>query len=307
MIAPDESAWGKYSLWVILPFATIRLQGLSASQLASLQNIYTTSISKPHTGQEKYVLTCSTYKLSHPPTVATNDLTQDNLYTPALILHDNGIHVTGINFKAYFSLVSSEKGASLGVHREEELTRLGVIENFLRISSAFHILHQGGLVLHSAGIIFNEKSYIFQGRSNAGKTTLSRKAFKHGAWILSDDINVLQPAENGYVAHAVPFTGEFGRTLSHKGKNKSYPVAAVILLRQGKQLQAEQVTTAEAVATLLTGCPFVNTIQEESEALFDAVINLSSQIPVLRLTSQRDDDIQSIMSAVETTLHSITG
>jgi hypothetical protein len=152
-------------------------------------------------------------------------------------------------------------------------------------------------------LVFDDSAYIFSGRSNAGKTTLTRKAYKQGAWVLSDDINLLLPDRDGYKAHAVPFTGEFGRTLDHEGGQASYPVKAIILLKQGEELTTEKVSASDAVATLLTGCPFVNTDAELSSSLFDAVINLVETLPVIRLTSSRDDSIENIMQAVQEQLH----
>ncbi len=192
--------------------------------------------------------------------------------------------------------------AFLGVTEEHELAKTSVIENFLRILAAHCTLQQGGLILHSAGLVFDGQAYIFSGRSNAGKTTLTRKAYRYGARVLSDDINLLLPGKEGYKAHAVPFTGEFGRTLEHSGGQDSYPVAGIILLRQGEKLAVQSVTTADAVAGLLAGCPFVNTDTVESDRLFDAVISLVTALPVIRLVCTRDDDIEDIMAAVTTGL-----
>ena len=147
--------------------------------------------------------------------------------------------------------------------------------------------------------MFDGQAYIFSGRSNAGKTTLTRKAHEIGARVLSDDINLVLPGNNGYQAHAVPFTGEFGRTLDHPGGKETYPVAGIVLLEQSDSLATETVSQSAAVARLLTGSPFVNTDAEESEKLFDVVNSLVTQVPVIKLLSRRDDKIDEIMHAVK--------
>ncbi len=54
-----------------------------------------------------------------------------------------------------------------------------------------------------------------------------------------------------------------------------------------------------AVARLLSGCPFVNTDEFESEALFDSVTALATTVPVTRLLNRRDDSIEAIMLAIQ--------
>ena len=116
--------------------------------------------------------------------------------------------------------------------------------------------------------------------------------------MLSDDINLLLPGPGGYRAHAVPFTGEFGRTLDHAGGREAYPLAGIVLLEQGERLRALPVSAPEAVAGLIACCPFVNTAAEASGDLFDVLIRLCRQVPVIRLASRRDDDVGRIMDAV---------
>ena len=179
---------------------------------------------------------CDVFRLHNAPKVTADQLTRDGQYAPrkSSIRRIRGIcKVTGINFEADLALQTSAV-SSLSVFHEHELAQANVIENYLRIFSAHRVLQQGGVVLHSAGLVFDDKAYIFSGKSNAGKTTLTRKAYRIGARVLSDDINLLLPSEDGknFDAYAVPFSGEFGRTLDHTGSNESYPVAGIILLEQ---------------------------------------------------------------------------
>ena len=299
--------WGTCSLPIRLPFARILFTGLSSRQLSSLEQIYCHFIDKSIWDNKETYLTCQACRLYKTPALKQKEFVIDGLYAPKKSRNVDGIKITGYNFEAQIPLCKTGGVSSLGVIKEHELCRLDVIENFLRIFLAYLAPHNDGLILHSAGIIINGLAYIFPGRSNAGKTTLTRKAYKIGARVLSDDINLLLPAQEGYQAHAVPFTGEFGRTLDHSGGRDAYPVAAVILLKQGERLATETVSTADAVATLLTGCPFVNTDAEESSRLFDAVINLVAQVPVIRLISSRDDSIDDIMAAVTERLQSVAG
>jgi hypothetical protein len=293
--------WGTHFLQFKLPMTTVRLTGLSSAQYDALKDTYPDFIAEVDPNiEEKEDFVCQAYRLDHPPTVSPGMLTLDGQYAPRSIRREGcGIELTGINFEAQIGLGPSPAVSSLGVTLEHEFHQANVIENFLRVYTAHRALELGGVMLHSAGLVFDDQAYIFSGRSNAGKTTLTRKAYAIEARILSDDINLVLPGKNGYQAHAVPFTGEFGRTLDHRGGKETYPVAGIVLLEQSDSLSTEPVNQSAAVARLLTGSPFVNTDVEESEKLFDAVTGLVAQVPVIRVLSRRDDKIDAIMHAVK--------
>jgi hypothetical protein len=300
------STWGSHYLQFKLPMTTVRLTGLSGAQYDALKESYPDFIAEMDPGiEEKEDIVSLAYRLDHPPAVSPGMLTLDGQYAPRSIRRQSsgmescGIELTGINFEAQIGLGPNPADSSLGVALEHEFQQANVIENFLRVYTAHRALELGGVMLHSAGLVFDDKAYVFSGRSNAGKTTLTRKAYEIGARILSDDINLVLPGKNGYQAHAVPFTGEFGRTLDHRGGKETYPVAGIVLLEQSDSLATETVSQSAAVARLLTGSPFVNTDAEESEKLFDAVTGLVAQVPVIRLLSRRDDKIDAIMHAVK--------
>ena len=229
----------------------------------------------------------------------------DGHYAPRQINQANGITLVGANFEAWFGSNLSDSSANLGVVSEDEFAQINVLDNFLRVFSAHLVLGQGGVMLHSAGLVFDGLAYIFVGRSNVGKTTLSRKAHQVGARVLSDDINLLLPREGGYHAFAVPFTGEFGRTIARHGERDSYPVAAIVLLAQGESLQTKTVSSSIALARLLVGCPFVNTDADASNKLLDRLTEVVDSVPVIELSSRRDDDIKAIMNSVKRSIYDV--
>jgi len=299
----NQTVWGRHSLILNLPATTIEVSGLSDRQADVLKQAYTGFVIQ--NGEPEQCDThCRALRLNHPLGISSEDLTRDGLYSPKICRQtEYEFTLTGINFESVIRSDVSSTEATLAVASEEDLVLSGVFENFLRVLSSHQVLQKGGVALHSAGLVFSEQAYIFSGPSNAGKTTLTHKAHKKGARVLSDDINLVLPDKDektcAYDAYAVPFTGEFGRTLDHAGGKDSYPVAGIILLEQSNRLETHPVTPSMAVARLLTGCPFVNTDEHESDALFNSVTGLVSKVPVIRLLSQRDDDIDDIMVAVK--------
>lgn len=300
-MTPGElSPWGPRTLTLALPGLTVTVRGLSAAQHRRLHEDYRHFTKAPAPGGAADVtLAAGRLATFRPPADAA--LTRDGQYTPLKSARgaDGGFDLTGINFTARLYPAGERPGA-IAVARESELAQANVFENVLRVLVAYSALRQGGAVLHSAGIVAAGRAWIFCGRSNAGKTTLTRKAHAAGLGVLSDDINLLLPApgpSTGYRAHGVPFTGEFGRTLDTTAAG-AYPVAALVLLRQGAALGVQRVPPASASAALLAGCPFVNDDEGETDTLLDTVTGLARRLPVLQLTSALGDDIGAIMDRV---------
>lgn len=280
---------------------SVRFTGLSTTQCNLLTEHYARFV--PRGGSShRDCIECRAFRLPSPLQIDPTELTVEGLYTPLRIRNQEGIELTGVNFKAQIPAIYPGGQASLGVAQEQEIAQANVVENFLRVLTAHRSLALGGLLLHSAGLVFDERAYLFVGRSGAGKTTLTRKAYRHGAIVLSDDINLVLPVASGYRAYAVPFTGEFGRTLDHREVNASYPVAGIILLEQAGRLAARPLGAAAAVARLMVGCPFVNSDEHETSSLLDNLAQLAAQIPVLELLSRREDTIGQIMATVRSTL-----
>ena len=309
------SPWGSRSLTLSLPGTRLRTTGLSDSQAAALAQDYPGFIVGPPDSDSQcspeFDIECQALQLHDWLTPDNASLTRDGQYTPLKQREPGatGFQLIGHNFAAYLDPSAEHSPSQLGVPNETELAGPIVFENVLRVLLAHRALAVGGALLHSAGVVIDGHAFIFCGRSNAGKTTLTRKAHAAGLTVLSDDINLLLPGASGFEAHAVPFTGEFGRTLDHRpAANQRYPVASLLLLEQSDRLLATAVSPAAAAADLLAGSPFVNMDPDESSGLFDAVTSLLLATPVLRLHNRRDDTLAAVLETITGSLsrHQLT-
>jgi hypothetical protein len=240
---------------------------------------------------------CHAARLSQPVGLPPEHFSINGQYSPLQQRTNGGIDVIGVDFKGHFIRGGpAPVHAELSVIKEEHLVWPSVLENFLRILMAHLVLDQGGVLLHSAGVLYQDRVYLFCGRSNAGKTTMACKAAAAGARVLSDDINLVIPENGDYRAHKVPFTGEFGRRVENLSGCGSFPIGGLALLEKAPALTAVPVHPAEALAGLLTGCPFVNDDPEEIPVLMDILTNLLHLRPVIRMGVGRDDSFETVMT-----------
>jgi hypothetical protein len=293
-----EVPWGRHRAWFDLPGGGLLVTGLDAEQVIALRRSYPGFVKEDDAAAGGETLACRARRLPEKPGLAAAELTRDGQYAPRTTLGADGIDLTGANFRALVPVSPACGPGWLGAVEAQDLVQASVIENFLRVFTAHQALRRGGVVLHSAGLVVDGRAFLFAGRSGAGKTTLTRKGHAAGAGVLSDDINLVLPAAGGYQAHAVPFTGEFGRTLAHPGGRAAYPVAGLVLLDRGERLGVAPIGASTAIARLLVACPFVNMEAATSAPLFDALTGLVARLPVIALRCRREDGFATIMTAV---------
>lgn len=306
-MCPPECAdvWGSDCVALRLPMCSVAMRGLSTKQRHAIARDHGSFVVADRASHEVFDVVCKAGRLSLPLLIDAGELTRAGQYTPRQTRKDDEIEVIGINFAARISSGSSSGVrvpgvASLCVAREEELPEPIVLENFLRILLAHEARKLGGMLLHSAGLVVDGSAFLFVGRSNAGKTTLSRKADAGGVQVLSDDINLVLPAEDGFAVHAVPFTGEFRRRIPVEPG--AVPLGGILLLDKGPSLKLEPVGAATAVSALFAQSPFVNSSAEEAPFLLESLARLVAKVPVVRLTVSMENDFSTIMNAVKETL-----
>ncbi|MEP0774847.1 MAG: hypothetical protein HRF46_10870 [Acidobacteriota bacterium] len=290
-------SWGDENVVLALPPCTVGLEGLSRGQRQAIRAQYAGFQGTGGCAPEAHIR-CRVGRLPHPLAEAAEAFTRHGEYAPRIEPGEAGVGLVGYSSLAWLERRAGVAArAALAVAGEEELAQPFVLENFLRIVTAYRALALGGVLLHSAGVVHGGRAFLFCGRANAGKTTLARKAAAAGAQVVSDDLNMVMPGPGGWWVHPVPFTGEFGR--QQPPAAEACPLVAVALLEKTAALRVAPVQPAEAVAALLVGCPFVNADSEEFPALASVVSDVAAGVPVLRVGVARGDSFPVILAAVE--------
>ncbi len=290
-----EPGWGHESVQLRLPASRIAFTGLSPGQRSAIVCDYGAFLEDRAESEGTPDVQCQAGRLPARLALAPELLTHAGQYAPLKRREGDLLAITGENFTAQIRLnMPAPMAAVLSVADEQDLPLATVLENFLRILLAHRVLGAGGLLLHSAGLVVDGRAFLFAGHSNVGKTTLARKAAAVGVRVLSDDINLVLPQGDGFCAHAVPFTGEFGRRAESGAK--AVPLAAIVLLEQGPRLTVSGIEAAQAVAGLFAGCPFVNSDALETPRLLESLARLVESVPVARLSVAPEDRFPSIMN-----------
>lgn len=291
--------WGAGAVVVRLPGCQVDFRGLSSRQKRSIRQDYGLFCPDSDDGADQADVICHAALLGSSDGIPRKELPANSPYPLEISSLDGMVEVTGSRFVAQFGRRKARQiQAQLAVAREDHLVGFGTLENFLRVLVAYQTLHRGGVLLHSAGVVHRGRAFLFSGCSTAGKTTLTRKAAAAGVQVLSDDINLVIPVGGSYCAHKVPFTGEFGRRSENRSGPGSFPLAGLALLGKAPALTVDPVSPAEAVAGLLTGCPFVNGDPEEFPLLTEVLTELVAQTPVVRLGVAFEDPFEAVMETM---------
>ncbi len=106
--------------------------------------------------------------------------------------------------------------------------------------------------LHSSVIIYNNSAVLFLGESGTGKSTHTRLWLNHikGSKLLNDDSPILSIEDGEPVVHGSPWSG--------KGQvyiNESYPVKAIVRIRQHPFNKLQKLNILESFGALYPSFP----------------------------------------------------
>jgi hypothetical protein len=153
------------------------------------------------------------------------------------------------------------------------------LDSVLRIVHSLILAREGGMLVHSSSAIRAGSAYLFAGVSGVGKTTISRLA-PSDVHVLTDEMSYVRRDGPGYRAYGTPFAGDLARP----GENLNAPLVGIYLLQQGPENRVEELGAADAVRGLMANILFFAHDPELVQALFESAIDLSSRVPVRRLT-----------------------
>jgi hypothetical protein len=152
------------------------------------------------------------------------------------------------------------------------------IDYFIRMIYARLAFHAGGLLFHAAGVVIDGKAYLFFGPSGSGKTTVSRLSAALGN-ILNDDLLIILPEQDRWIAHATPFWNP-SQVSPSKGSAR---IIGFYRLVQDKQVSISMMDPGAALAEVLACVPLLPMQEGYSELALMRCEQLIKNTPVYAL------------------------
>ena len=195
----------------------------------------------------------------------------------------NLVRYLGYRVAGWFDLDAMEGQVLLAQGTYEPADR--ALENYIRVAVAWMAVTRGGMLVHAASAVRNDKGYLFFGESGAGKSTLS-ECNRRGR-VISDDISVLLPGENGGLdVIGSPFRGTYEGGEPVVGR---FPLAAGFRLIQAPEAAVHDVPRARALGELVGNLPFVAERFSDRPDLFEQVEQVLRPVPLAHLHFRKDD------------------
>lgn len=159
-------------------------------------------------------------------------------------------------------------------------------ENHFRWVVANEVMKRGGFLLHSSGITKNDNCVIFFGSSGDGKSTIVELGKKRGGRILSDDLIIVYPQKELYIAYGAPFYG----VLPQNEKEKvPYKIKSIYRLRKSEENRVKTISKGEALGLILSHCQFVFSEKVRNEMLLPIVFKFISKVSCYELFFRKED------------------
>ncbi len=280
----NGTPWGNERLIVDFVGGPYLITGLSLSQAELLRDHFEESCTTATTEQmgRVHIQICqdsdkSFKDISKTPREITFDLDHQKNH-----LNISGLYVMArLDFQPALS-------ATLWTCKNDDSLFSGIIfENIFRMVVTYRLHEDNGMLIHSGAVVDDGEAVLFPGRSNDGKSTLSKLSLQTGRTVLSDDMNALT-WENGVpILEKVPFAGDLGRTWT---RSSQYPLKGIFAISKTAETILEPMAAPQAVALLVASTPYLNTDSMRMADLLANLHQLAMTVPTGRLGFTKNED-----------------
>lgn len=141
------------------------------------------------------------------------------------------------------------------------------------------MIENGDMIFHSAYIYHDGSAILFSAPSETGKSTQASLWEKYrGASTVNGDRSLLMRCEQGWYAGGWPVCGSSGIC-----KNESYPIRAIVMLKQAKENKAYPLKGIQAVREIMEQIT-INTWDSQFQMkVLDNLELLLQEVPIYRL------------------------
>lgn len=166
------------------------------------------------------------------------------------------------------------------------LDNLSLLRFALWMAFSLFALPLGVSPVHASTVVYHDKAVLFLGESGTGKSTHARlwiSNFK-GAFLLNDDSPIVSSRNGAPLVYGSPWSGK-----THCYHNASFPLAAVVRLRQASCNHIKPMDTLHSFAALQPSLP---PALSRDDFFMDHIVELVSlvvsSVPVFMLSCLPD-------------------
>lgn len=137
------------------------------------------------------------------------------------------------------------------------------------------------VILHSSYIAWKGKGIVFSAPSGTGKSTQAELWRRHrpGTEIINGDRSILTCERGIPEVYGLPLCGSSGIAV-----NKSFPLGAVVVLRQAKTNTVRRLGVREAVSLIYSECGLSLWDRDAAANVLDVVSEIAESVPVYCLS-----------------------
>ncbi len=292
-----NECWGNEHLVVDFVGGPYLVTGLSHKQVGQLRNHFEDSCSDGVSENDDYV----TIQIVKAPSKLFKEIEEPGWeLTFDLDHHADSLDIAGLHVIARLNFESCLT-AMLWTDRSGEGDFPGVIfENIFRIVVTYRLHENGGMLVHSAGIVDSDCAVVFPGRSNDGKSTLSKLSLQTGRTVLSDDMNALTWVDGMPMLEKVPFAGDLARTWT---RSDQYPLKGIFSIHKTEETMVTPMATPQAVALMVASAPYLNSDSQRMTDLLAYIHRFAQSVPtgILGFRANQDcwPEIQNFLTQQE--------
>ena len=153
------------------------------------------------------------------------------------------------------------------------------------------MIDAGALILHSAYMCYDNTAVLFSAPSETGKSTQANLWEKYrGTYTVNGDRSLLVRKEGGWYAYGWPVCGS-----SEICHNESYPIRAIVMLKQAKENKAYPLTGFSAVREVMEQITINAWDREFQINAMDQLDQLLREVPVYRLECDISEEAVSCL------------
>jgi len=193
--------------------------------------------------------------------------------------------------EAYLRIERRERDCNIQV----QLNKIGYVVNSRLVADALEAEHMitehHGFILHASYIAWNGRAILFTAPSGTGKSTQAElwRTYR-GAELINGDRAAVRVQPEGIIAHGIPFSGSSG-----VGKNKSFPLGAIVYLSQAPYTAITRLSGVRAFRNVWEGCSINIWNRKDIELGTQTVAQVISSVPVYHLACTPDETAVTIL------------